>query len=287
MYQFMHDHSESFPVVKMADLFNIHRSRYYHWKKTFKERAQLRSEEEKLVCRIKKIQKDNRYSYGTPRITDALKKKKVVVNHKKVARILRENSLNHRKKKRFRITTDSNHKLPVAPNLLNRDFTALLPNQKWVSDISYVWSAQGWLYLCVIIDLYSRKVVGWSTSSSINTDLLLRAFWQAVQRRKPGKGLLFHSDRGSQYCSHRFRNVLGFTGMIQSMSRKGNCWDNACAESFFKSLKTEWLYDQSFKTRKEAKDMLFEYIEVFYNRKRTHSSNGYESPESYESKCAA
>ncbi len=161
-YQFIQDHSDSYPVVKMADSLNIHRSSYYRWLNTSVARAQRRSEEERLISQIKDLQDENKYSYGTPRITDALKKKEMGTNHKKVARILRENSLNHRMKKKFRVTTESNHDLPVSPNLLARDFTAVLPNQKWVSDISYVWTAQGWLYLCVIIDLYSRKIVGWS-----------------------------------------------------------------------------------------------------------------------------
>lgn len=286
-YQFIQDNSDSYPVVKMADSLDIHRSSYYRWQNSSEARDQKQSEEAELTKVVKDIQEEFHYSYGTPRITDALKKKEMSTNHKKVARILRENGLNHRMKKKFRITTESNHDLPVSPNLLAQDFTATLPNKKWVSDISYVWTAEGWLYLCVIIDLFSRKIVGWSVSSRIDTELLLMAFWHAIFTRKPGKGLIFHSDRGSQYCSHRFRNTLGFAGFVQSMSRRGNCWDNACAESFFKSMKTEWLYDLSFKTRQEAKDLLFEYIEVFYNRKRAHSSIGYESPESYESKPAA
>ncbi len=215
------------------------------------------------------------------------KEKGTPINHKKVARLLRENGLNHRMKKKFRITTNSKHNHNVSPNLLNRDFSATAPNQKWVSDITYIWTAEGWIYLCVIIDLYSRKVVGWSVSSRIDTNLLLMAFWHAVQLRNPPKGLIFHSDRGSQYCSKRFRNALKSKLMLQSMSRKGDCWDNACAETFFKSIKTEWLYDEIFENRQEAKNVLFEYIEVFYNRQRKHSYLGYRTPDMYESKCVA
>ena len=281
-YRFISNSSASFSVVKMADTFNIHRSSYYRWFKYSKERTRKQAEEAKLVGEIKAIQDKSRYSYGTPRVTKELKENKLDTNHKKVARLLRENGLNHRMKKKFKITTDSKHKFQIAPNILNRDFKASAPNQKWVSDITYIWTAEGWLYLCVIIDLYSRKVVGWSVSTRINADLLLMAFWHAVSLRNPGKGLIFHSDRGSQYCSNRFRTVLKTLGMIQSMSRKGNCWDNACAETFFKSLKSEWIYDINFSSKQVAKNVLFEYIEIFYNRQRSHSFLGYNTPEGYE-----
>lgn len=286
-YKFIHENSDSFPVVKMADTFKIHRSNYYRWLNYSEQRTRKGTEETKLIGEIKAIQDKSHYSYGTPRITKELKNLKLDTNHKRVARLLRENGLNHRMKKKYKITTDSNHKFKTAPNILNRDFRASAPNQKWVSDITYVWTAEGWLYLCVIIDLYSRKVVGWSISSRMNADLLMMAFWHAVQLRNPGKGLIFHSDRGSQYCSIRFRNALKSFGMIQSMSRKGNCWDNACAETFFKSLKSEWIYDINFSGRQDAKNVLFEYIEIFYNRQRSHSFLGYNTPEGYELKDVA
>jgi putative transposase len=286
-YRFISNNSDTFPVGKMAKVFNIHRSNYYRWLRSSNTREQKNNEEQELVNEIKEIQDKSRFSYGTPRVTDALKNKNLVVNHKKVARLLRGNGLNHRMKRKFRITTDSNHNFKSSPNFLNRDFDATAPNKKWVSDITYIWTAEGWLYLCVIIDLFSRKVIGWSVSSRIDADLLLRAFWNAVQQRNPGKGLIFHSDRGSQYCSIRFRNALKSRGMIQSMSRRGNCWDNACAETFFKSLKSEWIYDVNFKHRQEAKNVLFEYIEIFYNRKRSHSFLDYNTPEEFELKRAA
>ena len=286
-YQFILDNSETFPVGKMSVTLDVHRSSYYYWLKTSEKRNTKLNEEQKLVSEIEIIQEKSKYSYGTPRITDALKKKNFDINHKKVARILHENKLNHRMKKKFKITTDSNHKFKASPHILKRDFTATAPNQKWVSDITYIWTAEGWLYLCVVLDLFSRKVVGWAVSSRIDKDLLLMAFWHAVQLRNPGKGLIFHSDRGSQYCSIRFRKALNSFGMVQSMSRKGNCWDNACAETFFKSLKSEWLYDENFTSRQEAKNVLFEYIEIFYNRQRSHSYLGYKSPEEYEIKSVA
>lgn len=287
MYQFIQDHSDTFPVVKMAKTLDIRRNRYYRWVNSSVKRQHQLSNENEIIGKIKEIQKKSRFSYGSPRITDDLKDNGTPINHKKVARLLRENGLNHRMKKKFRITTDSKHAHKISPNRLNRDFSATAPNQKWVSDITYIWTAEGWIYLCVIIDLYSRKVVGWSVSSRIDTNLLLMAFWHAVQLRNPPKGLIFHSDRGSQYCSKRFRNALRSKRMLQSMSRKGDCWDNACAETFFKSIKTEWLYDEIFESRQEAKNVLFEYIEVFYNRQRKHSYLGYRAPDIFESKCVA
>lgn len=286
-FRFIKNHSDFYPVVKMAKALNIRRNRYYRWLGSG-ERRQLREDEEKkLVEKIKSIQEEVRYSFGTPRITDELQKDGFPVNRKKVARLLGKYSLNRKSKKKFKLTTDSGHNHKVSPNLLNRNFSADAPNAKWVSDITYIWTSEGWLYLCVIIDLYSRKVVGWASSSRIDAQLLLQAFWRAIEARRPPEGLIFHSDRGSQYCSRKFRRALRSLGIRQSMSRKGDCWDNACAESFFKSLKSEWLYDQIFKSRQKANNELFKYIEVFYNRRRTHSTLGYQSPVEYELKNVA
>ncbi len=286
-YQFINDNSDNFPVKKMVKYLNINRSSYYNWQNHKDKRLKRKVREEKIIEEIKSIQEDTRYSYGTPTITKALENTEFQSNHKKVARILRENGLNHKRKKKFKITTDSKHNYNISPNVLNRDFTADRPNQKWVSDFTYIWSSEGWVYLCVVIDLYSRKVVGWASSSRIDTDLLMMAFWHAVNLRNPPKGLIFHSDRGSQYCSNKFRNSLKSLGITQSMSRKGNCWDNACAESFFKSLKSDWIYDIRFDSRQEVKNVLFEYIEIFYNRKRLHSYLGFETPEQFEFKMVA
>ena len=285
IYQFIDKQKNTHTVGKMAGVFKIHRNSYYRWKKNRKQGKELFHD--LMVKEIKEIQESVKYAYGSPRVTKELKKRGYTVNHKYVANLMKENHLNCRKKRKFKLTTDSDHKMETSPNLLNRNFKVSSPNKVWASDITYVWTQEGWLYLCVIIDLFSRKVVGWSTSSRIDTDLLLRAFWMAVHVRKPKKGLMFHSDRGSQYCGKRFRNVLRSQGYIQSMSRKGNCWDNACAESFFKSLKSEWLYDINFKSRREAKDLLFEYIEIFYNRKRIHSFLDYFTPEQVEMKFVA
>ena len=283
IYMFIRNHKGIHSVDKMARTLKIHRSAYYRWLKGSENRAMKKRSEKTLIHKIKAIQEKTRFSYGAPRLTDALNRiEGISVNHKKVTRLLRENALNKRVKRKFRYTTNSNHAFKKASNILNREFTSYSPNQKWVSDFTYIWTAEGWLYLCVIIDLFSRKVVGWSTSKQIDTDLLLSSFWQAIDKRKPKKGLLFHSDRGVQYCANRFKNVLKSKGFIQSMSGKGNCWDNACAESFFKSLKGEWLLGVKFNTRKEAQELLFEYIEIFYNRQRAHSFLNYETPEKFE-----
>lgn len=269
----------------MAKLFGVNRSNYYKWKEN--KPCKRKNENEKIKNEIKKIQENSRYSYGVPRVTKSLKRLGYHVNHKRVAKIMKINNLNYWRKKKYKITTDSNHNQGYSKNLLNRNFYVKQINKVWASDITYLWTNEGWLYLCIIIDLCSKKILGWSVSHRIDTDLLLKAFWMAWRLRRPLKGLMFHSDRGVQYCSKRFRNVLRSLGVIQSMSRKGNCWDNACSESFFKTLKTEWFYDILFKSRKEAKEKLFEYIEVFYNRKRLHSSLNYDTPLEYELKLMA
>jgi len=185
-------------------------------------------------------------------------------------------------KRRFRRMTTSSHKLPVAPNRLKQDFTATAPNQRWVSDITYVRTDEGWLYLAVILDLYSRKVVGWSPSARLQRDLVLEALAMAVGRRTPSSGLIHHSDRGSQYASHDFQNLLRNHGIACSMSGPGNCFDNAVAESFFATLKRERVHRGQYRTRGEARAEIFQYIEVFYNRQRRHSANGYMNPEQFE-----
>jgi len=225
----------------------------------------------------------SRMRYGSPRIKADLDSIGEVVGQNRVARIMAENGFRARFKKKYIITTDSNHDYPISPNLLKRNFTATAPNQKWVSDITYLWAGDKWIYLCVIIDLYSRKVVGWSISRNIDTELLKDAFLMAVTLRVPPKGLIFHSDRGIQYASKGFRKLIKLYCMKQSMSRKGDCWDNACAESFFKTLKVEEIYRYVSLTEKEVREKVFEYIEGFYNIKRRHSANNNLSPVKFES----
>lgn len=184
--------------------------------------------------------------------------------------------------KRFVVTTDSNHRLPVAENLLNREFGCEVPNRRWVSDLTYIWTAEGWLYLAVVLDLFSRRVIGWSMGKTMECGLVLSALEMAIGKRRPREGLLCHSDRGSQYASHAYQQALSQAGIRCSMSRKGNCWDNAPMESFFASLKRELVHRVRFSTRSEAKSAVFAWIEVWYNRKRRHSSLGYISPEVFE-----
>ena len=200
----------------------------------------------------------------------------------RIARLMRINGIAAKTRRRFKATTNSRHCLPVSPNLLNRHFTADGPNKVWTSDITYVWTEEGWLYLAVVLDVFSRQIVGWSMGERIDTALVLRAFNQAVMRRRPTPGLIFHSDRGSQYASADFRKALKLCGAVQSMSNKGDCYDNSITETFFHTLKTELVYFERYKTRAEAKRGIFEYIEAFYNRLRRHSALGYRSPFAFE-----
>lgn len=276
----MKEHSGTFPVKKMADVLGVSRSRNYAWLKSPPSKHDLRDAE--LTVMIMQSHRDSRETYGSPRVLRDLKDIGIICSKNRVSRIMRENGLKARKKRRFKATTDSRHSLPVAPNLVGRQFTVTLPNRVWVSDITYIWTKEGWLYLCIIIDLYSRMAVGWSMGSRITADLTLSALSMSVAHRKPLEGLLFHSDRGVQYAAESFRLRLSELKMAQSMSRKGDCWDNACAESFFATLKTEEVFHRTYQTRDEARNSIFEYIAVFYNRQRRHSFLDYLSPAEYE-----
>ena len=229
-----------------------------------------------------KIEKDNYGAYGSPRMTVELNNQGYCCSENTVAKIMKLNQIRAIPKKRFVNTTDSNHDYVVFDNILDRDFEASKPNQKWVSDITYIWVDGGWRYLCAIIDLYSRMIVGWAFEEHMKTSLLITALKMAVRSRNPKKGLIFHSDRGVQYAGRKFRKYTELYGMRQSMSRKGNCWDNSCAESFFKTIKSEFLSKRKFLTQEDARMGIFEYIESFYNTRRLHSSNGYKSPMSFE-----
>jgi len=196
----------------------------------------------------------------------------------RIARLMRENGIQAKTKRRFKITTDSKHNLPIAENLLDQEFTVDAPNKTWTGDITYIWTKQGWMYLAVVLDLFNREIVGWSMRKRITRDIVIAALAMAIQRKRPHKGLIFHSDRGSQYASHEFRRLLEKHSIIQSMSGKGNCYDNAVTESLFHTLKTELVYFEKYRTRAEARQSIFEYIEIFYNRVRRHSALGYVSP---------
>ena len=236
-----------------------------------------------VLARVKEIAADTRYSYGSRRMAKALQKEGFAVGRAKARRFMKEAGvIVKRPPRRGPVTTDSRHGYEVAPNLLARQFDVAQPDHAWVSDITYVWTAEGWLYVSTLLDLYSRKVVGWAMSGRIDTTLVVDALQMAFGRRRPWAGLIHHSDRGSQYASHAYRDLLKEHGMVCSMSGKGACLDNAVAERFFGSLKREWTSHRSYETRQEARDDIIEYIEMFYNSKRKHSYLGYVSPNEYE-----
>jgi len=284
-YKFINKYKNKHCIEKMAKLFGVSRSGYYSWKN--RPICNREKQNKEIINEIKKIYSENKGVYGYPRIHIKLKQKGIECCKNRVARLMRENNIKAKTFKKFKATTDSEHNNFVAANLLNREFKVYEPNKVWVSDITYIYTHEGWLYLCVIIDLFSRKVIGWSTSNRIGAKLLLNAFMVAIVTRKPKKEVIFHSDRGVQYASKDFQRKLKKYGFICSMSRKGNCWDNACAESFFHTLKVEEVNQIKYRNRDEARAYIFEYIEVFYNRKRIHSSLGYVSPEEYEIKKRA
>lgn len=264
----------------MCHVLEISQKAYYAWLNRPINKRQQRDEE--LLVHIKEIYLMSRESYGSPRVHDGLKKRNINCSKKRVERLMKENNLVSIHKKTFINTTDSNHNFPVAYNVLNRQFYADGANKVWVADITYIPTREGWLYLAAILDIYSRKIVGWSMSDRITTELITDAFNMAICQRSPGIGLIHHSDRGCQYASNEFQEKLQKHGIICSMSRKGNCWDNAVMESFFHTLKTELVNRRRYQLRSQAKRDIFEYIEVFYNRLRSHSALGYVSPEFFE-----
>jgi putative transposase len=264
----------------MCKVLQVSTQGFYAWFK--REPSQRQVANQALAVTIRELHVRSRRRYGSPRVHRGLQARGQRVGRNRVARLMREQGLRARPKRRFRRTTDSNHQLPVAPNLLGRNFTADAPNKVWVSDLTYVWTLEGWLYVAAILDLFSRRVVGWAVSDSLERQIALDALSMALQSRNPAPGLVHHSDRGSQYASADYQHVLKDWGMVGSMSRKGDCWDNAVAESFFATLKLELVYDSVFATRAQATSAIFEYIEIFYNRDRFHSSLGYLTPAGYE-----
>jgi putative transposase len=264
----------------MCRVLGASRSSYYEWRKGRVSQRLLRRQQ--LLAEIKKIHEESRGNYGSPRITRELRKKGIVVNEKTVAELMKEHGIQAKRKKKFKATTDSNHTLPIAKNRLKRNFKTNKPNQAWVSDITYIRTDEGWLYLAAFIDLFSRKVVGWSMSDRMTADLVVNAFRMALFRQKRKAPKIVHSDRGSQYASDAFRKELKAHRCKRSMSRKGDCWDNAVAESFFGTLKTELVHHEKYKTREQARMSIFDYIESFYNRRRIHSYLNYVSPDDFE-----
>ena len=231
-----------------------------------------------MLALIQSIHAELKGIYGSPRMVRELRDRGFPASKERVERLMRENDIRARHKRRYKVTTDSKHNLPIAPNLLDRNFNPAAPNQVWTSDITYLWTDEGWLYLAIVLDLFNREIVGWSLKPRMTTDIVTDALTMAWFRKRPAAGLMHHSDRGSQYASHAFQRALEKYGMICSMSRKGNCWDNAPTESWFNSFKNERVHGLRYETRAEMTAMSFEYIEVLYNRKRKHSSLGYKSP---------
>lgn len=276
---------KDFSVNRMAALLGVSKSGFYSYMKRSGKKKEVVSSD--LLSMITQIHRSNRRCFGLRKICHELKVQGFQYSRLSVIRGMKMLEISGKRRKRYvPRTTDSDHDSPISPNLLNRNFSTELPNQAWVSDITYVRTATGWLYLCAIIDLYSRKVVGWSMKRHMETSLVASALRMAIGSRRPASGLVFHSDRGSQYASQEFRSELKKHGIVQSMSRKGNCWDNAVAESFFGQMKNE-LDRKVFANQEEAKCEIFDYIEVFYNRKRSHSYLGYLSPEEFETKKVA
>lgn len=281
-FAFISAEKASTPVAVLCRLLEVSRSGFYAWEERGSSARSVTNEQ--LAVRIAAIHKASGDRYGSPKIHAELVAEGVAVSRKRVARIMRELGLASLRKRRFKATTDSKHKLPVAENVLDRKFEVDAPDIAWVTDITYVWTSEGWLYLAAILDLFSRRVVGLAMSERIDRALVLDALRNALGRRVPSQGLIHHSDRGSQYASGDYQDALKERGVVCSMSRKGNCWDNAVAESFFATLKTELIYPRRFATRREAKEAIFDYVEVFYNRRRRHSTLGYLSPVDFELK---
>jgi len=279
-YAWIKDNSSSFTVQLMCECLGVSRSAYYGWVNTPLSAKQL--EDEKLAEKIKMIFNKHKKRYGARRIKKVLAKEGLTVSRRRITRLMQASGLYCRAKRKFKVTTDSKHNLPISPNLLERNFTTNNPNQVYVGDITYIPTQEGWLYLAVVIDLFSRQVVGWSMKSHLRASLVNDALLMAIWKRKPPRGLIWHTDRGSQYASKSHRALLQDHGIKQSMSRKGDCWDNAVSESFFHTLKVELTHGCNFKTREEAKNAIFEYIEVYYNRLRMHSANDYMSPVEFE-----
>jgi len=279
----MKEYEQEFIITLMCKVLKVNRSAYYHW---ISNGCIVNKVDEKLNQLIKDIFYQYREVYGTRRIKKVLVQEYgVIVSTRKIAKSMKEVGVVVKMKRKFKVrTTDSNHNYNISPNRLQRDFRTNVPDEVYVGDITYIRTQQGWLYLAIVIDLFSRKVVGWSMDDNMETPLVNNALQMALHNRNPPPQLIWHTDRGSQYASDSHRELLEEYDILQSMSRKGDCWDNAVSESFFHSLKTELVHHERFKTRAEANQAIFEYIEVFYNRQRLHSTNNYMSPVNYELK---
>jgi len=279
-FRFIEGHKDRWPVRLMCETLEVSPAGYYAW--LVRPPAFQQQRREALLVLIQGVHAEAKQRYGSPRVHAALAARGEACSVNTVAKLMRDNGIRAKSARKFRCTTDSNHPLPVASNVLDRQFDPERPNESWVADITYIPTREGWLYLAVVEDLYSRRVVGWSMAATMESRLVVDALEMAVQRRLPGEGLVAHSDRGSQYASDHYQRLLGKHGIECSMSGVGQCWDNAPAESFFASLKKELVHHEDYQTREEARASIFEYIEVFYNNQRLHSSLGYVTPAAYE-----
>ena len=279
-YAWIDAHRQSFALSELCEVLGVSVSGYRAWTRGGTAQRQGLTDDQLLVL-LQSIQTEVKGAYGSPRMVRELRARGFRASKARVERLMRENGLRARHKRRYKATTDSQHTLPVAENRLARDFSPRGPNQVWTSDITYLWTDEGWLSLAIVLDLFNREVVGWSLKPRMTADLVVDALTMAWFRRQPAPGLIHHSDRGSQYASQAFQEALAAYGMLGSMSRKGNCWDNAPTESWFNSLENERVFGERFATREAMKATAVEYIEVFYNRRRLHSTLGYTSPVQY------
>ena len=284
-YRVIHEHDRRYPIRFMCRALAVSAAGYYAWRSRPESARSLQTRILRSAIRV--LHQESRETYGSPRIWDALVKQGHHVGEHRVARLMRQDGIRAKTVTKWRATTSSSHGLPVAANTLDRQFRVSQPNRVWVGDITYVWTREGWLYLAVLLDLYSRAVIGWAMGPRLTGALTEQALRMALTTRQPTAGLLHHSDRGSQYAAGGYQRLLTTHGITASMSRKANCWDNACVESFFGTLKRELVYQRQYATRSEATQDIFEYIEVFYNRQRRHSTLGYQSPAEFEARVAA
>jgi putative transposase len=269
-----------FPIQRLCQVLEVSQSGYFAWRS--RPACQRQRDDLVLLAHLRSAFRESNGTYGSPRMTRELQDQGLPIGRRRTARLMRANGLKARQKRRFKRTTDSHHAFPIAPNLLEQDFSATRPNQKWNADISYVWTGEGWLYLAVVLDLFARRVVGWAVSDRLHKELALEALRKALAIRRPGEGLTHHADRGSQYCSIEYQAELRKHGIQISMSGKGNCYDNSVVETFFKTLKSELVWRTVFQTRAEAKDAIGRYIDGFYNPVRRHSTLDYVSPVQFE-----
>ena len=275
-FHFIGTVKKAYPICLLCKVMQVSRSGYYSWKKRAKSTRD--QERERLIPKVREIHKTSRGTYGSRRVARELESAGTSCGKHKAGTLMKLAGVEARQRRKFKATTNSKHNLPVAPNLLDRRFDIAEPGRVLVGDITYIWTSEGWLYLAVVIDLFSRRVVGWAMNKRMTRQLVMDALLMAIWRIKPSAGLIFHSDRGSQYCSHDFQRLLTRYGMRSSMSRKGDCWDNAVAESFFGTLKTEQVFGVIYATRDQARRELVDYIEMFYNSNRRHSYLNYMSP---------